>query len=123
MIKVPAGLLTNVIQAIPAALSGPKPTRLAVTLRRTINTLREYDVAWREEKLNPAIVEFTNGGDTIPEEATNQFIALYNGIFQEEVAVDLTPIPVTDLEGLTVTDDEAFGLLLDLGVIADADTL
>lgn len=131
MIKVPTGLLTNVIFAFTGdpqnpevlpALKGEKPTMLAVTLRRILSKVREFDAAFREEKLDPAIREFTDGGDTVDAKDVPVFMQKYQDLFNEEVEIDIDPIPISDLDvpGLKVVNDGAFDLLLSLGVFVDA---
>lgn len=119
MITVPGGHLMNIISVIGSTFSGEKPVDLSVRLIRLKRTFREYDSIWRSEKLAPAIREFTDGEDRVPDEDSSEFFEEYDFIFNEEVNVEADPIPLSDLSSVNVADDEAFELLLDLGVIVD----
>lgn len=120
MIEIQAGLLQSVIEAL-GRFEGRKPIALAVRIARLQQALIEFHNAWRQEDVDPAILDFTHGEPSVAPEDTPVFMERYASLFEKIILVEANPLQLSELlavEGLSV-DPQDIGLLLHAGVVVD----
>lgn len=117
-IQIQGGLLEATSNAL-AGFEGKKPIGLSVRIIGVQKRLVDYINAWRTEELNPAIKEFTDGGDTVLEDDIKEFSEKYKALFNDEIEVDITPFKVLDFpEKLTISDTDMM-ILLQTGLVVE----
>lgn len=118
-VTLEASLIQLCIGAI-SSIEGKKPILMSVDFVRAQKKLAEFDKAWRDEGLDDAIKEFTDGGDVIKDEEFKEFTETYKDLFEEKVEIDIESFSaqVLDDAGLTIGDYET-ALLLQTGLLVD----
>lgn len=117
-IQIQGGLLEATSRAL-GGFEGKKKVELSVRIVNTQKTLSDYINAWRSEELSPAILEFTDGGDSVPSDKIEEFVKKYEDIYNINVEVDVEPFKVSDFPEPLTIDDLDMTILLQVGLVVE----
>lgn len=124
MLSIEGGKLNAIMGAL-SSFKGRKGVPLSVRLSNLRRSISKYHEAWREEELLPAIRTFMDDPEAsvIPDERLQEFLIAQEGMLRAVVEVDAKPIPLTEFgDEIYLEDDLVMDLLLEQGVIVDADS-
>lgn len=117
-LTIQAGSLEGVVTSL-GSIEGKKSIPLAVKLVSIQDAVGKYVTAYREQDLNPAILEFNKGKErNIEGKRLIKFLEDHEEIFTKEVEVEVETLTVEELseEGLTI-DSSDMAVLLAVGVV------
>lgn len=116
-IEMEAGALQVAMNSL-SNFEGKKSIELAVKLSDIRVGLSKYHKAWREEYVDPAIKEFTDGDLIVPEEDVLDFLEDNKEVFTQKVTVKTDTVSLAELqaEDLKVSEDD-IGVLIEIGLV------